>query len=83
MAFDAGAVRDLRGKRWPELLATESESSAVKAEACSDCHTFLKLFYLEQDPHADPFADDIATLALDLRVAGEGYARGGVSCFWS
>lgn len=64
-------------------FAVEPEHGAVKAEACRHCRSFLKLFYLEQDPQADPFADDIATMTLDLRVAGEGYARGGVSCFWA
>ncbi len=64
-------------------FAVEPEHGAVKAEACRHCRSFLKLFYLERDPQADPFADDIATLALDLRVVGEGYARGGVSCFWT
>ncbi len=61
----------------------EPEYPAVRAEACSRCRTYLKLFYLERDPLADPFADDIATLALDLRVVAEGYARAGVSCFWT
>lgn len=64
-------------------LGIEPGNAAVKAEACGGCRTFLKLFYLERDPGADPFADDVATLALDLRLAGEGYARGGVSCFWA
>jgi FdhE protein len=64
-------------------FAVDPEHGAVKAEACSHCRSFLKLFYLDRDPHADPFADDVATLALDLRLAGEGYGRGGVSCFWS
>lgn len=64
-------------------LAVDPEHGAVKAEACSLCRSYLKLFYLERDPLADPFADDIATLALDLRVVGEGYARAGVSCFWT
>ncbi len=64
-------------------FAIDPGRAAVKAEACSHCRTFIKLFYLEQDPLADPFADDIATLALDLRLAGEEYARGGVNCFWA
>jgi FdhE protein len=64
-------------------LGIEDRGKAVKAEACSHCRTFLKIFYLEEDPKAEPFADDVATLALDLLVADEGYARGGVSCFWS
>jgi len=64
-------------------LTVDPEHGAVKAEACSRCRSYLKLFYLERDPAADPFADDIATLTLDLRVVAEGYARAGVSCFWT
>ncbi len=32
-------------------------------------------------PQAEPFADDAASIALDLLVAEEGYARGGVNLF--
>jgi FdhE protein len=62
-------------------LTIEGAAGAVKAEACSVCRSYLKLFYLERDPAAEPFADDVATLALDLLVAEEGYARGGVNLF--
>ncbi len=54
---------------------------AAKAEACDRCHTYLKLFYLEQNPRAEPFADDVATLPLDLLMAEAGYARSGVNLF--
>ncbi len=53
----------------------EGDTGAVKAEACGRCHTYLKLFYLDKSPWAEPFADDLATLALDLMVAAEGFAR--------
>ena len=62
-------------------LAIEGDSGGVKAEACGTCRTYLKVFYVEQRPGAEPFADDAATLALDLLVAEEGYARGGVNLF--
>ncbi len=54
---------------------------AAKAEACDRCHTYLKLFYLEQNPRAEPFADDVATLSLDLLMSEAGYARSGVNLF--
>lgn len=53
--------------------------AGVRAEACARCKTYVKHFDLEQVPHAEPFADDVATLALDLLVAEEGYARGGAN----
>ena len=63
--------------------ALEPRYVAVKAEACSACRTYLKLFYLERDSRVEPLADDAATPALDLLVAAEGYARGGVNCLWA
>lgn len=62
-------------------LAIEGGPPGAKAEACGDCRSYLKLFYAEQMPRAEPFADDAASIALDLLVAEEGYARGGVNLF--
>jgi FdhE protein len=59
----------------------EGDPGAAKAEACDRCRTYLKLFYLEKRPRAEPFADDVATLALDLLMSEEGYSRGGVNLF--
>jgi FdhE protein len=56
-------------------LAIEGAVNGAKAECCPQCHAYLKLFYLESAPGADPFADDVATLALDTLVAGEGFSR--------
>ncbi len=55
----------------------------VKAEACGRCRRYLKLFYLEMCPAADVVADDVATLALDMLMADEGFARAGVNTFLS
>ena len=62
-------------------LVIEGDAGGAKAEACGDCGTYLKLFYAEKRPRAEPFADDAASMALDLLVAEEGYARGGVNLF--
>ena len=51
----------------------------MKAEACGACHTYLKLFYREERPAAEPVADDLATVALDVLLGEEGFARGGVN----
>jgi FdhE protein len=56
-------------------------AKGVKAEACSACGTYLKLFYREERPEAEPVADDLATLALDLLMGDEGFARGGSNWF--
>ena len=49
----------------------------VKAEVCDECSSYLKLVSLEADHDADPVADDLATLALDLLTDARGYARVG------
>jgi FdhE protein len=55
----------------------EGAMGAIKAETCDECKTYLKIFYLEQDPAVEPVADDLATLALDLLVDERGYNRAG------
>jgi FdhE protein len=50
-------------------------SGAVKAETCDDCHTYAKMLYQAQDMKVDPFADDLATLGLDILVAEAGWSR--------
>ncbi|MDA8126113.1 MAG: formate dehydrogenase accessory protein FdhE [Deltaproteobacteria bacterium] len=47
----------------------------VRAETCDGCKRYLKILYREKAPEADPVADDLATLALDLLVDEAGYDR--------
>lgn len=50
----------------------------IQAEACSGCHSYLKVAQRETHGRADPVADDLASLALDLLLAEQGeYARSG------
>jgi FdhE protein len=57
----------------------ERSGDGVKAEACATCRTYVKLFYEEQRSGVEPAADDAATLALDLLMGEQGFARGGVN----
>ena len=57
------------------LRGIEGDSGAVKAEVCDDCHTYAKMLYEAKDMQIDPFADDLATLGLDMMVAEAGWAR--------
>jgi FdhE protein len=50
---------------------------AMRAEACDSCKSYLKIAYQEKDPHVDPVADDLATLALDMLMDEAGYSRSG------
>lgn len=62
-------------------FSLEGDPGEVKAEACDACKGYVKLFYLEKRPAADPVADDLATLALDLLVSERGFGRIGPNLF--
>ncbi len=61
--------------------STNSEHAVVKAEACDDCGSYLKVIYQEQDPRADAVADDLATLWLDQRMEEKGLASSSLNPF--
>jgi FdhE protein len=47
----------------------------VKAETCDECRTYTKILYKDKDPESESFADDLATLGLDVLVGEAGWAR--------
>ncbi|MFJ4067139.1 formate dehydrogenase accessory protein FdhE [Pseudomonas sp. NPDC089996] len=47
----------------------------LRAECCPGCESYLKQSYLENDAAAEPLADDLASLALDIRLDEEGFHR--------
>jgi FdhE protein len=57
------------------LRGIEGDSGGAKAEVCDDCHTYAKMLYQAKDMQIDPFADDLATLGLDIMVSEAGWAR--------
>jgi FdhE protein len=63
------------GTRQLSLQNIEGDEGVVKAETCGDCHTYAKLLYQLRDMQADPYADDLASLGLDILVAEAGFAR--------
>lgn len=50
-------------------------SGAVRAESCDSCRTYRKILYHEKDPAAEPVADDLASLSLDLLMGAERHRR--------
>ena len=48
---------------------------SVTAETCGECKAYLKLIRQNKSPKADPVADDVASLALDLLVREAGWQR--------
>lgn len=59
----------------------EGSDGAVKAEACSECGTYSKVLNREKAPGLDAFADDLASLGLDILLAEQGFVRVGANPF--
>jgi len=59
----------------------DGSSGHVSAEACDSCRRYVKILDQQKDPALDPVADDVANLALDLKVGELGYRRGGINPF--
>jgi FdhE protein len=55
--------------------SSEEGGAAVRAETCEQCHAYRKILYQEKDTGVEPVADDVASVALDLLLAEEGYHR--------
>lgn len=55
--------------------------AAAEAECCPQCHGYRKRYQLEKQQNADPVADDLATLALDVLLSKDNWQRGGVNPF--
>jgi len=55
------------------------QDDPVSAEACPSCQGYLKVCRLDKDCLAEPLADDLASLTLDLLMGEEGFARAGVN----
>jgi FdhE protein len=57
------------------LKSIEGDGGVIKAETCDDCHTYAKLLYAAKDTQVDAFADDLASLPLEVLVAEAGWSR--------
>jgi FdhE protein len=57
------------------LKSIEGDDGVVHAETCRGCDTYVKLLYEAKDTRVDPFADDLASLALDVLVGEAGWSR--------
>ena len=62
--------------RTVKYLSLEDEQGkapvAAQAETCSDCNSYLKIVTKEFNLGAEPMADDLASLMLDMKLAEEG-----------
>ncbi len=57
------------------LRGIDGDPGVVKAETCEACRTYAKVLYEAKDTGVDPYADDLASLALDLMVSEAGWSR--------
>lgn len=57
------------------LRTIDGQTDAVRAETCDDCGSYAKMLYQAKDPALDPYADDLASLGLDLMVGESGWIR--------
>jgi FdhE protein len=57
------------------LKGVERGAAAVQAETCDNCQTYAKMLYQGKDTKVDPYADDLASLGLDIMVSEAGWAR--------
>ncbi len=57
----------------------ESDAGVVRAEACPECQSYLKVVNMEKDPHAEACADDLASFALDWLMGEQGLGRSGIN----
>ena len=53
----------------------EGGKDVVMAETCDECGTYRKIVNQEKDPMAEPLADDLASLMLDLLMGETPYQR--------
>lgn len=61
--------------------ATEGVLAATEAECCPSCNAYRKRYRLAKQQYADPIADDLASLILDMLLSDEGWQRGGANPF--
>jgi FdhE protein len=63
------------GSRTLSLRGVEGDSGLARAETCDECRTYAKVFYEAKDAAVDVYADDLATLGLDMMVGEAGWSR--------
>jgi FdhE protein len=85
VAYESLDYRDASADPPSDAQADEEESraraakAAIQAETCDACGHYLKIVHGDRDPLAEPVADDLASITLDLLVADSGKQRYGVN----
>jgi len=58
-----------------EARAAKAKGAPLKAESCDECGTYRKIGYQDKAYDFEPYADDLASLTLDLLMGEAGYRR--------
>lgn len=77
---DAGHMRiqQIDANSAPDLAPVYK---GAHAESCTACHSYRKLYRQDKQQYADPVADDLASLSLDIVVGEAGFDRAGANPF--
>jgi FdhE protein len=59
----------------------QGAKAVAHAETCTSCDRYMKIIRQDKDPSADPVADDVGSLGLDLLMRDTQFRRGGVNPF--
>lgn len=59
----------------------EGAADGIQAETCDRCGLYAKIMAQNEHPALDPVADDVASLALDMKLADTHWRRGAVNAF--
>lgn len=57
------------------LRSIRGEKDPVQVETCDGCRTYAKMLYRSRNAELDPFADDLATIELDVAASDAGWSR--------
>jgi FdhE protein len=63
------------GDETEDEKAAKAKSAPLKAESCDECGTYRKIGYQDKAYDFEPFADDLASLTLDLLMGEAGFRR--------
>lgn len=55
------------------------QTPAIMAETCSSCKTYLKIIHTEREPFADPLADELASIQLDILMGEQQLFKHGLN----
>ena len=58
-----------------EYFTIADGADDVAVETCSVCRSYIKHLHQDRTPAIEPFADDIASLALDIKIQEQSFQR--------